>query len=228
MLTTVTVIGGTGRVGRRVAERLLSNGVEVRLVSRRPERANELASQRARLFAGDIRAADTLEAPCLGTQGVVVSVEPGTAQSGPDSPEATMYNGVQNVLKACPPDIKRFVLVSQIYVTRPNHPINAMAGMLDWRLRGEEAVRASGFPYTIIRPSWFSPTRDAGPAVMLEQGDTGDGEIAIADVAEACFQALVEPAAAGKTFEMYNRPGSPDTEWAALFAGLAPDAGISG
>jgi uncharacterized protein YbjT (DUF2867 family) len=228
MLTPVTVIGGTGRVGRRVAKRLLQNEVEVRLVSRNPGRAHDLAADGARLFAGDIRDPETLEVPCQGTRGVLISVEPGTAQSGPDSPESTMYTGVQNVLKMCPRDIERFVLVSQIYVTRPDHPINAMGGMLDWRLRGEEEVRASGFPFTIIRPSWFSSTRSAGPAVVLEQGDTGDGEIAIPDVADACFQAFAEPAAAGKTFEIYNGPGPPDTDWPALFAGLTADAGISG
>jgi uncharacterized protein YbjT (DUF2867 family) len=157
-----------------------------------------------------------------GARAVVYSVEPGTAQSGADRPETTMYRGILNVLEHCGPHTERFVLVSQIYVTRSGHPVNQYGRLLDWRLRGEDAVRASGVPYTVVRPSWLTGSPGGG-RVRLEQGDRGDGQISRADAAAACVHALTEPAAAGKTFELYNEPG-PARPWPELFAALAPDA----
>jgi NAD(P)-dependent dehydrogenase (short-subunit alcohol dehydrogenase family) len=58
---------------------------------------------------------------------------------------------------------------------------------------------------------------------LLEQGDTGEGQTARADVAEACVQALAAPSAQGKTFELYNVPGSPPSDWPALFSQLKSD-----
>lgn len=222
MTGPVTVIGGAGRIGRLVVRGLLDEGVEARVVSRRAARAADLGRRGAKLYDADVRSGDGLAAPLGDARAVVFSVEPGTAQSGPDRPEATMYQGVLNVLNACGPAVERFVLVSQIYVTRPGHPINQYGGMLDWRLRGEDAIRASGLPYTIVRPSWLTD-RDGGAGLRLEQGDQGDGQVSRADVAAACLHALTEPSAVGKTFEMYNEPGRAPAAWGELFASLAPD-----
>lgn len=222
MTSPVTVVGGTGRIGRLVVDGLLGQGVEVRVLSRRAGRAADLARRGAKLYDADVRTGEGLEPPLGDTRAVVFSVEPGTAQSGPDRPEATMYQGIVNVLNACGPGVERFVLVSQIYVTRPEHSINQYGRMLDWRLRGEDAIRAGGLPYTIVRPSWLTD-RAGGAGLRLEQGDRGDGQVTRADVAAACLHALTEPAAVGKTFEMYNEAGRAPAAWGELFASLAPD-----
>jgi uncharacterized protein YbjT (DUF2867 family) len=221
VITPVTVVGGAGRTGRLVAEALLDQGAEVRVVSRHASRARDLASRGAALHDADVRTGDGLADAVRGARAVVYSIEPGTSGSGPDRPETTMYQGVLHVLEHCDPALARFVLVSQIYVTRPGHSINQYGRLLDWRLRGEDAVRASGLPYTVVRPSWLTGGA-AGGRVRLEQGDRGDGQITRADVAAACVSALSEPTAAGKTFELYNEPGAA-RPWPELFAALAPD-----
>lgn len=220
---TVTIIGGSGRIGRLVIDRLLAGHAQVRVASRSARKASDLADRGVTLYDADIRSADSLKPALNGADVVMVSIEPGGASSGPDRPEATVYSGVKNVLAGSAAGLGRFVLLSQIYVTRPDHPMNSGGRLLDWRLRGEDAVRQSGLPYTIVRPSWFTSTRAAGPAVVLEQGDRGDGKVAVGDVADACFQAMTLPAAAGKTFELYNGQGRPDTDWQSLFAALRPD-----
>ena len=220
---TVTIIGGAGRIGRLVTDRLLAEQTEVRAVSRAAQQATDLANRGVTLYNADIRSADSLRPALDGATAVMVAIEPGAAPSGPDRPEATMYTGVRNVLDGCAASLQRFVLLSQIYVTRPEHPMNSGGRLLDWRLRGEDAVRESGLPYTVVRASWFTSARVGGPGVVLEQGDRGDGKVSVDDVAEACYRALTTPAAAGKTFELYNGPGAPETDWAALLAALRPD-----
>jgi hypothetical protein len=74
-----------------------------------------------------------------------------------------------------------------------------------------------------VRPSWLTDAAGGRQALRLEQGDSGDGQVARADVATVCVQALLQPAARGKTFEVYGAPGAPPHEWGALFAALQPD-----
>ncbi|MCC9312453.1 SDR family oxidoreductase [Kitasatospora sp. RB6PN24] len=221
MENPVAVIGGAGSVGRLVVAGLVARGEQVRVVSRRAR----AAAGGTQAFQADVRDRASLAAPLAGCSAVVFSVEPGTANSGPNSPEATMHSGVRNMLDAATAGGEKphIVLVSQIYVTRKNHPINATGRMLDWRLAGEDAVRASGLPYTVVRPSWLTGG-PGGTAVRLEQGDRGDGQITRQDVADACVEALYSPAAVGKTFEMYNTSGGARADWDVLFANLQPDA----
>ncbi|MFJ5261655.1 SDR family oxidoreductase [Streptomyces sp. NPDC088387] len=223
MENPIAVVGGAGRLGTRVTRRLIEQGHQVRVVSRRPQ-AGRLPLG-VELHRADVRYADTLAPALRGCAGVVFSVEPGTANSGPDSPETTMYDGVRNMLAALADHGERphVVLVSQIFVTRREHPMNAYGRLLDWRLRGEDAVRAAGLPYTVIRPSWLTDDSFAGCGVRLEQDDRGDGWVSRGAVAEACVQALRVPEASGRTFELYNEPGEAPSDWSPLFRRLTPD-----
>jgi uncharacterized protein YbjT (DUF2867 family) len=225
MLSPVTVIGGAGRTGRLVVSSLRRQGADVRVLSRDPRHARQALPADVPFYRGDVRDADTLADALRDAVGVVFNVEPGTADSGPDRPEATMYEGVQNVLKACLSSggSPHIVLVSQIYVTRKNHPMNQWGHLLDWRLRGEDAIRGSGLPYTIVRPGWLTDELGGSTGIRFEQGDTGDGSISRADVAETCVQALISPAAARLTFEVFNEDGSPPGDWDAAFAALRKD-----
>ncbi|GAB7044733.1 MULTISPECIES: SDR family oxidoreductase [Catenuloplanes] len=223
----VTVIGGAGRIGRRIVSRLRERGVPVRVTTRDVRRSRSAVPGDVPLAHADVREPASLAPPLRGCAAVVFSVEPGTAGSGPDRPETTMFQGVRHVLDAVGP-AAHVVLVSQIYVTRADHPQNRYGRMLDWRLAGEELIRARGGPYTIVRPSWLTDSRGAGEAVRLEQGDTGDGRICRDDVADACVRALSTPAAIGTTFEMYNVAGPSATDWDTLFARLRPDGAVAG
>ncbi len=222
----VTVIGGTGRIGRLVVSSLHHQGAEVRVVSRNARHGSRVLPAGVRVFEGDVREPATITDPLRDAAGVVFSVEPGIASSGPDRPETTMYQGVQNVLRTCLswPGRPHLVLVSQIYVTRENHPMNRYGRLLDWRLRGEDAIRTSGLPYTILRPSWLTDDPGGEKGIRFEQGDTGDGSVSRADVAETCVQALICPSANGVTCEMYNEDGLPPADWDKQFEMLLKDA----
>ncbi|MFC7830666.1 SDR family oxidoreductase [Streptomyces sp. NPDC057375] len=223
MHSPIAVIGGAGRTGTIITRRLAEEGHRVRVVSRHPERA--LLPPAVDTHPADVRYAHGLGPALSNCRAIVFTVEPGTADSGPHSPETTVYDGVRNVLAAAADGGQRphIVLVSQIYVTRREHPMNAYGRLLDWRLRGEDEVRASGLPYTVLRPSWLTDNNAAGARVRLEQHDRGNGWVSRTSVAEACVQSLRLPAATGTTFELYNEPGEEPTDWAPLFGRLVPD-----
>lgn len=171
----------------------------------------------SRRTTGSIEDPEAVAKACAGVDGVVIAVESGV-DSG--SARAVHFDGVRNVVAAAAPGT-HLVLVTQIYITRATeHP--DMAPIIEWRARGEEAVRASGLPYTIVRPSWLTDGPVGG--VTLAQGDTGDGRVSRETVAEVCVQALLNPAARGKTTELYGTHAAPVTGWNAAFAALQPDA----
>ncbi|WP_250121565.1 CIA30 family protein [Chroococcidiopsis sp. CCMEE 29] len=130
--------------------------------------------------------------------------------------------------------LPQFVLVSSAGVTRPGRPgINLeeeppavrlndqLGGILTWKLRGEESVRESGMPYTIIRPCAL--TEEPGvKALIFEQGDNIKGKVSRDAIAEVCIQALEQPQACNVTFEV--KEGSDQSiDWQSLFNSLERD-----
>jgi uncharacterized protein YbjT (DUF2867 family) len=107
-------------------------------------------------------------------------------------------------------------------ITRPE-AFERVRDVIMARRRGEEALRASGRPYAIVRPSWLTDEAGGEQAIRLEQGDTGEGHIARSDVAAVVVAALGSPGAHGKTFEIYNEPGSPPADGDTAFKTLAKD-----
>jgi uncharacterized protein YbjT (DUF2867 family) len=119
--------------------------------------------------------------------------------------------------------IRQFVLVSSRSVTQDDNPLNTMFGdVLKWKLKGEDALRASGVPYTVVRPGGLLNKPGRQQTVVFEQGDTVSTQttIARADVADICVQALKHPEALNKTFEASSVAGPPATDWRARFAAL--------
>jgi uncharacterized protein YbjT (DUF2867 family) len=210
----ILVVGGSGRTGRHIVEQLQRQSRPVRVLSRHGGDVD------AELLIGSITEPNDVRRAAGDAAGVVICVE-SSEQPGPNGPEAVHLQGVENVLAAAPA-AAHIVLVTQIYITRPE-AFERVRHVILARGRGEEALRASGRPYTIVRPSWLTNDGGGTQAIRFEQGDTGEGEIARSDVAAVVVAALRSAAALWKTMEIYNEPGDPPTEWDAAFSSLAAD-----
>ena len=168
----------------------------------------------------------TLAAAFAGTDAVISAVGARGAK-GPDRPEAIDYEGVRNLVDAAVAARSRqFVLISSRSVTQPDNPLNKLFGnVLIWKLKGEDALRASGVPYTVIRPGGLTNGPGGNLDLVFEQGDTVRAQTTItrADLARIAVQALRYPEARNRTFETSAQPGAPVTDWRAKFAALRPD-----
>jgi uncharacterized protein YbjT (DUF2867 family) len=135
------------------------------------------------------------------------------------------------------PTLPQFIMISSAGVTRPGRPglnleeeppavrmNDQLGGILTWKLRGEEAVRESGIPYTIIRPCAL--TEEPGDKVLaFEQGDNIRGKVSREDIAELCSQVLEQPKACNVTFEVKEEANSNRLlNWESLFSGLKIDS----
>lgn len=132
--------------------------------------------------------------------------------------------------------LPQFVLISSAGVTRPNRPgINLaeeppavrmneqLGGILTWKLRGEDSLRESLIPYTIIRPCAL--TEETGTQeLVFEQGDNIRGKVSRDAIALLCISALSQPQASNVTFEVKAvESTNPSNDWQQLFASLQAD-----
>ena len=142
---------------------------------------------------------------------------------------------VQSISAYGRPTLPQFVLVSSAGVTRIDRPglnldeeppavrmNDQLGGILTWKRRGEEAVRESGIPYTIVRPCALTEAA-GGKKLTLEQGDNLRGAISRDDVAALCIHAIEQPQACNITFEVNADATDHSTHWTTLFDHLQPD-----
>ncbi len=90
-------------------------------------------------------------------------------------------------------------------------------------MKGEDSLRESGIPYTIIRPCALTE-EPGGKELIFEQGDNIKGKISREDIAKLCVQSLQEPLACNVTFEVKQGENSANyIDWEKLFKTVSSD-----
>lgn len=216
----VLVAGATGGVGQFIVRQLVARGVAVRAFVRDAARARELFGPYVALAVGDLRAPGTIPAALESVTHVICATGTRTP-AGENRPEVVDYRGVRDLVTAArDQEIAQFILISSIAVTRPDHWLNRFGNVLDWKLKGEDAVRESGVPYTIIRPGGLNDESGGQLAIVVDQGDTKQGRISRADVAAVAVAALDNPDVLNTTFEIINDEAPYAANWTDQFASL--------
>ncbi|KAE8735531.1 hypothetical protein F3Y22_tig00000340pilonHSYRG00577 [Hibiscus syriacus] len=243
----VLVVGATGGVGQLVVAALLNRNIKSRLILRDPEKAVSLFGnqdeEKLQIFKGDTRNPADLDPSmfegvthvicCTGT-----TAFPSKRWDGDNTPERVDWEGVRNLVSALPSSLKRVVLVSSIGVTKFNElpwSIMNLFGVLKYKKKGEDFLRNSGLPFTIIRAGRLTDgpytsydlntllraTAGQRRRVVIGQGDKLVGEVSRLVVAEACIQALDIEFTEGKIYEINSvegeGPGTDPEKWQELF-----------
>uniref|UniRef100_A0A804LKH0 NAD(P)-binding domain-containing protein n=2 Tax=Zea mays TaxID=4577 RepID=A0A804LKH0_MAIZE len=211
-----------------VVASLLSRNIKSRLLLRDPEKASALFGKQdesvLQVYKADTRNPNDLDPLmfegvthvicCTGT-----TAFPSKRWDGENTPERVDWDGIRNLVSALPQTIKRLVLVSSIGVTKYNEipwSIMNLFGVLKYKKMGEDFVRNSGIPFTIIRPgrltdgpytsydlnTLLKATAGERRAVVIGKGDKLVGEVSRLVVAEACIQALDIESTEGQIYEI--------------------------
>jgi uncharacterized protein YbjT (DUF2867 family) len=225
---SILVVGATGGTGKEVVRQAREAGYKVRALVRDADKARAQLGSDVELVVGDVRTGAGVAAAVRGVDYVVSALGSNVRNDPSNTPERVDYGGVRDLVNAAASaKVKHFVLVSSMGVTHDDHPLNKMFGnILVWKRKGEEAVRASGVPYTIVRPGGLLDTPGGKAGIRAFQGDDlkNNGRIPRADVAAVCLNALGNPRAASKTFEIVSGAEGSSVDWSGLFAGLTADA----
>jgi len=221
----VLVVGATGSIGRLVVEEALKTGYAVRALVR-DIRAAKALLVRAERIRGDLTEPASFEAAVRDVDAVVFTH--GSSGDSRTDAERVDYGGVRNVLEA----LKRpahIALMTAIGVTNRSGAYNQSTGIHDWKRRAERLVRASGLPYTIVRPGWFDYNGpDQHRLVFLQgdrrhAGDPSDGVVAREQIAQVLVASLASSAALSKTFELVAERGAAPQDLGELFGALEAD-----
>ncbi|XP_048135382.1 protein TIC 62, chloroplastic [Rhodamnia argentea] len=208
----VFVAGATGKVGSRTVRELLKSGYRVRAGVRSAERAVALVqSVKQMKFEGDdtkegFRPVEKLEvvecdlekpdqiSPALGNASVVICCIGASEKEVFDvtGPYRIDYMATKNLIDAATlAKVNHFIMVSSLGTNKVGFPaaiLNLFWGVLIWKRKAEEALIASGIPYTIVRPGGMERPTDAYKEthnVTLSEEDTlFGGQVSNLQVAE--------------------------------------------
>jgi uncharacterized protein YbjT (DUF2867 family) len=148
-MTSVLVIGATGLIGRPVAERLLADGRRVRVLVRDQSRARRLLGRGFDYVEGDIRDRSVVARALHGCHAVHVSVAGGSAAEMSSVETA----GTATVAEAAA--AARVRLLTYVSGNLVRETYGPRIAEHQAKIAAEDAIRASGVPYVIFRPTYF-------------------------------------------------------------------------
>ncbi len=226
----VVVAGAGGRTGKEVVAQLVARKYRVRALVRDTGKSAGLFAAGVEVVAADVRDPASLKRALKGATYVISTVGAGggpRAEAG-NGPEEIDNLGVANLARAAKQArVRQLVLVSSAAATRAaDYPVPFMRPILGAKFKGENALRASGVPYTVVRPGGLVDEPGGAKNVQFQQGDTSTGRIPRADVALVCVEALGRASALRKSFEIFSGTGAPPQDFEREFAALAADAAL--
>lgn len=201
----ILVVGGSGRLGGLVANRLVTSHHPVRVLSRGLKADPAPLHPDLELATGDVRRPPTLRAAMRDVD-VVVSAVQGFAGPGGVNPRDVDRDGTINLVSAAEHEGADVVLVS-ILGAAGDSPME----LFRMKFAAEQRLRASTVGWTIVRPDAFAETwlgilaqtaGTSGRPVVFGNGDRPIRWVSVEDVAELVVMATVDPALRGRHLEV--------------------------
>jgi uncharacterized protein YbjT (DUF2867 family) len=177
---TYLITGATGGVGSRVVDGLLQLGHRTRVFVRDAQKARSRFGHRVEILTGDLAEAASLKPALKGIDAIfLVNTGRQIPVRDESAAKAAIATGVKHLVKLSSMDVEQGLAIGA------------------WHERGEAAIRATGIPFTFVRPTgfmsnllaWASSVKFAG----VVRASTGDGRRAFIhsdDIAAVVVKAL--------------------------------------
>jgi uncharacterized protein YbjT (DUF2867 family) len=194
----VLVIGATGRVGTEVVKALLLRGAQVRAFTRKQAKPGEFPDA-VEIALGDLNDPVSIAEAMKGTDKLFLLI-------GREGVPVELTQAVTAYGLAKKSGLKHVTFVSVFkadqFLEVP-HFANKNAV--------EEAIRAGGMPYTILRPAYFAQNERSFKSELTElgvypipAGNQGLAVVDVRDLAEAAAISLTEEGHNGKTYDLVS------------------------
>ncbi|XP_043708776.1 protein TIC 62, chloroplastic isoform X2 [Telopea speciosissima] len=241
------VAGATGRVGSRAVRELLKLGFRVRACVRSAQKAESLVQSVRQMkintgdASGETQSVEKLEIvecdlenqdmiiPAIGNASVVLCCIGASEKEVFDitGPYRIDYQAAKNLIDAATvAQINHFILLTSLGTNKVGFPaaiLNLFWGVLIWKRKAEEALIASGLPFTIVRPGGMERPTDAYKEthnIFLSTEDTlFGGQVSNLQVAELmAFMAKNRSLSYCKVVEVIAETTAPLTPMGELLA----------
>jgi uncharacterized protein YbjT (DUF2867 family) len=208
----VLVAGANGQLGSVIVRKLAAAGVPVRAVGRNAQKLESLKAPGVEIAPVDLMNLAGLTEACRGV-GQIVSTANNNMGKGAASPTKVDLTAHQNLCAAARNAGVRRMLYVSAYGIDQFSPVDIFR--IKWYI--EDAIRRSGVPYVILRPTAFmdiwvdhiiaDPIRTKGVATIFGPGTAQANYIAVDDVAEFVVKILAREDIVNEVIEI----GGPST-----------------
>ena len=202
----ILIAGGTGTLGTQVVRLLTARGLEVRILTREPARAEHLQSDLVEVVSGDVRVPAAVERAVDGATTAISAIS-GFGETGGSNSQTVDRQGNHNLIRAAQASAaEHFILVS-VQGAAPDHPME----LLRMKYLAEQELKASGLAWTIIRPTAYmetwgtligEPLLKTGKTRIFGRGNNPINFVSAHDVARFVELAVVNPAMRGELVEV--------------------------
>lgn len=199
-MSTVAIAGGHGKIALILGRLLAERGDTVRGLIRNPAQEADLRAAGVDPVLCDLEGDGDVGAAIRGADAVVFAA--GAGPGSGDARKETMDKGgaVKLIEAAKAEGISRYLIVSSMGADKaPEDGAEGFGAYLRAKFEADEALRASGLDYTVVRPGGL--TDDEPTGLVRIAASTGRGQIPRADVAAVLLACLDEPATIGKSFD---------------------------
>lgn len=199
---SIVVTGATGHLGRLVVEQLLEKvpAEQITAVVRTPEKAADLAGRGVRIAVADYNAPETFD-------GLFAAGDKVLLISGNEFDKGRVRQHRVVI------DAARAAGVALLAYT--SAPGSLTAALADDHRGTEEALLASGLPYTLLRNGWYHENYTENLAPVLEHhavvAAAGEGRVSSASRADYAAAAVAVLTGEGHENRTYELGG--DTAW---------------
>lgn len=186
------ITGATGEVGSRVTKHLSRLGKHVRVLARNREKALALFGDTVEIFEGDLSKPETTRAALYGVDAVfLVNVGPQIPGQDQATARLCLELSVGKIVKLSSLDVEQGLAIGA------------------WHEKGEEAIRATGVPSVMLRPTGFMSNLLAWAASIKAEGivrsSTAEGRrpfIHPEDIASISVEAFIDDQYLGQALPM--------------------------
>jgi len=196
----ILVAGATGNLGGAIAQILLTQKRNVRVLVRPTSNYQPLVQAGASPVFGDLKNPASLDPACKDVQTIITTAN-SALRCGEDNPQTVDLEGNRNLINAAKAaGVKQFIFVSMSGAD-PNSPIP----LFQAKGKTEEYLRQSGVPYTIVAPNAFMevwigmvvgvPAVSGQPVTIVGQGQRKHSFISAVDVTKFILASINNPAA---------------------------------
>jgi uncharacterized protein YbjT (DUF2867 family) len=213
-MSTVAIAGGHGKIALLLGQLLAARGDTARGLIRNPDQEGDLRAVGIEPVICDLESESDIESAVRGADAVVFAAGAGPGSGDARKKTVDLGGAVKLVEAAKAEGISRYLIVSSMGADKaPEDGSEGFGAYLQAKFEADEAVRASGLDYTIVRPGGLTDDPGTGLVTVAEHLDRG--QIPRADVAAVFAACLEEPATIGKSFDLI----SGDTPIAAALRG---------
>lgn len=195
-------------LGGAIADRLLYSGWPVRVLTREPSRVQPLVARGATVTVGDLTDRASLDTAMAGTTHVVTTAN-AFMTPGRGAVEQVDIQGNRNLIDAAQTaGVRQFVFTSA-WLPNAYLRVDYFAA----KRKTEEYLRASGVPYTILRPAAFmeiwamivgEPILKTGTTRIFGRGTNRINFVAVDDVADIAVRTLDRPDALNTVVDIFG------------------------